>query len=105
LPDKLKSQLKEEHGFQVRVGGYHYYVLKTDDGNFLVFRNQNSESEGRQRQYFEKRSQNSLMELTVLPLEEANELLRSSVDYVVLGDDPVKIVNGQFFAVLGKKKH
>jgi len=101
LSDELKSQLKEQDGFQTIIGEFHYYVLKTEEGGFLVFRNPKPEHEP--KRYLNKKVQNSLTELKVVSVEEANLLLGSSDEYLLIGDDPVKVVNGQFFAVLGKR--
>jgi hypothetical protein len=105
LRDDLKTQLKEEHRFQTRIGQFHYYVLKTDEGSYLVFRNPKPENESQRNHYFSDKPQNSVRELKVLPLEEANMLLQSSDEYLLIGNDPLKVVNGHFFAILGKRRN
>jgi hypothetical protein len=104
LSDDLKSQLREEDKFQTTIAKSHYYVLKTDEGGFLVFRNPKPENKQQEKYDFNNKLHNSLTELAVLPLEQANNMLQSGKEYVLIGDDPIKIVNGQFFAVLGKKR-
>ena len=43
------------------------------------------------------------LEILALPLEEANKLLASG-SYEPVGTDPIKIIDHQFFVVLGKKE-
>jgi hypothetical protein len=44
------------------------------------------------------------VQVQVLPIEQANQLLALTKDFELVGTDPIKIVNGQFFAVVGKKE-
>lgn len=44
------------------------------------------------------------IEVQVLPIEDANKLLTASNQYELVGTDPIKAVDGQFFAVVGKKE-
>ena len=39
-----------------------------------------------------------------MQVEDANKLLRADNQLELIGPDPVKVVNGQFYAVVGKKE-
>jgi hypothetical protein len=107
LPDDIKSQLKQEDRYQITLGEEHYTVKRNEDGGFIVFRNTKAEHEARrqqqQQQYYGKRPIYRTVQVQILPIEEANRLLAIK-DFELVGTDPIKIVNGQFFAVVGKKE-
>jgi hypothetical protein len=106
LPDDIKSQLKQEDGYQLTVGEDHYTVKRNEDGGFIVFRKTKAEYEARrqqQQQYYGKRPIYRTGQVQVLPIEQANQFLAIK-DFELVGTDPIKIVNGQFFAVVGKKE-
>src|SRR5215469_7293446 len=101
LPDDISSQLKMEHGFEKPIGGFSYHVIRNDDGSHIVFRNP-------PRNYRDASTRRPVdrvyREILALPLEEANKLLASG-SYEPVGTDPVKIIDHQFFVVLGKKEN
>jgi hypothetical protein len=68
-----------------------------------VFRRTKEEYETRQRQYFKKPIYR-IVEILVLPIQEANKLIVVDKQYELIGNDPVKVVNGPFFAIVGKKQ-
>lgn len=103
LADEIKSELKEEHGAQATVAQFHYYVLQADNGNFLVFRNFREGSKNDEKHGYNSELREDLSEIMAVPIEEANDLLQSGAKYIVVGNDPVKVVDGKFFVVLGKK--
>lgn len=104
LPDDIKSQLKQEDRYQITLGEEHYTVKRNQDGGFIVFKNMKAEYESRkQQQYFGKRSNYQTVQVQILPIEQANQFLAIK-DFELVGTDPIKIVNGQFFAVIGKKE-
>ncbi len=104
LPDDIKSQLKQEDRYQITLGEEHYTVKRNQDGGFIVFKNMKAEYESRkQQQYFGKRSNYRTVQVQILPIEQANQFLAIK-DFELVGTDPIKIVNGQFFAVIGKKE-
>jgi hypothetical protein len=108
LPDDIKSQLKQEDRYQITLGEDHYTVKRNEDGGFIVFRNTKAEHEARrqqqqQQQYYGKRPIYRTVQVQILPIEEANRLLAIK-DFELVGTDPIKIVDGQFFAVVGKKE-
>jgi hypothetical protein len=107
LPEDIKSQLKQEDRYGITLGEDHYTVKQNEDGGFIVFKNTKAEHEARrqqQQQYFSKRSIYRTVQVQILPIEQANQLLAMTKDFELVGTDPVKIVNGQFFAVVGKKQ-
>jgi hypothetical protein len=109
LPDDIKSQLKQEDRYQITLGEDHYTVKRNEDGGFIVFRNTKAEYEARrqqqqqQQQYYGKRPIYRTVQVQILPIEQANQFLAIK-DFELVGTDPIKIVNGQFFAVVGKKE-
>jgi hypothetical protein len=106
LPEDVKLQLKQEDKYQITIGEDHYAVKQNEDGGFIVFKNTKTEYEARrqqQQQYFGKRPTYRTVQVQILPIEQANQLL-SNKDFELFGTDPIKIVNGQFFAVVGKKE-
>jgi hypothetical protein len=103
LPEEIKSQLKQEDKFESTAGEFHYSVRKNEDGSFIVFRRTKEEHEARQKQYFKKQIYR-VVELLVLPIEEANILIAANKEYELVGNDPVKVLNGQFYAIVGKKQ-
>jgi hypothetical protein len=105
LPEYIKSQLKQEDRYGITIGEYHYVVKRNEDESFIVFRNIKGEYEARrQQQYFSKRSTYRTFEIQILPIEQANQFLAISKDFELIGTDPIKVLNGQFFAVVGKKE-
>ena len=99
LPDEIRSQLKMENDFKKMIGKFSYHVRRTGDGNCIIFRNT-----PRDHKYgFTKRSTYRLVEIQILPIEQANKLLATSTQFEVIGKDPIKVINQQFFAVLGRK--
>jgi hypothetical protein len=40
----------------------------------------------------------------VLPIQETNTLIAKNKEYEVIGNDPVKVLNGQFYVIVGKKQ-
>jgi hypothetical protein len=107
LPEYIKSQLKQEDRYRTTLGEDHYTVKQNEDGSFIVFKNTKAEHEARrqqQQQYFGKRSIYRTVQVQILPIEQANQLLAMTKDFELVGTDPIKIVNGQFFAVVGKKE-
>ena len=107
LPDDIKLQLKQEDRYQITVGEHHYTVKGTEDGGFIVFRNTKAEYEAKrqqQQQSYGKRPIYRTVQVQILPIEETNRLLAITKGFELVGTDPIKIVNGQFFAVVGKKE-
>jgi hypothetical protein len=108
LPEDIKSQLKQEDRYQIILGEYHYTVKQNEDGGFIVFKNTKAEHEARRQQqhqqYFGKRPIYRTVQVQILPIEQANQLLVLTKDFELVGTDPIKIINGQFFAVVGKKQ-
>lgn len=103
IPEDIKSQLKQEDKFESIVGEFHYFIRKNQDGSFIVFRRTKDEHEARQKQYL-KRPMYRIVELLVLRIDEANTLIATNYEYELLGNDPVKVVDGQFYAIVGKKE-
>jgi len=100
LPNDISSQLKMENRFTKTIGNFSYYVRENPDGSYIVFRN----LPGNYRDASARRQVDRVYrEIQVLPLEEANKLLASG-SYEPVGTDPVKIIDHQFFVVLGKKE-
>ena len=107
LPEDIKSQVKQEDRYEITLGEDHYTVKQNEDGSFIVFKNTKAEHEARrqqQQQYFGKRSIYRTIQVQVLPIEQANQLLALTKDFELVGTDPIKIVNGQFFAVVGNRQ-
>lgn len=103
LPEEMKSQLKQQDKFESTIGEFHYYIKKNADGSFIVFRRTKEENEARQKQYF-KKPVYRIVELLVLPIQETNTLIATNKEYEVIGNDPVKVLNGQFYVIVGKKQ-
>jgi hypothetical protein len=104
LPEDIKSQLKQEDRYGITLGEDHYTVIQNEDGSFIVFKNTKAEYEARRQQYFGKRSIYRTVQVQILPIEQANQLLAMTKDFELVGTNPIKIVNGQFFAAVGKKE-
>ena len=80
LPDDISSQLQQEDRFGISLGGFHYNVKRNDNGGFVVFRNTVEEYQENRRQYF-KNSVQRIVEVKVLPIEQANQLLATADRY------------------------
>ena len=106
LPDDdLKSQLKQEDRFQKTIGEYCYSIKKNEDGICIAFRKIKAEYETWKRQQcYNKKSGYRIIELQILPIAEANKLLTTNDQFELIGADPVKVLNGQFYAVVGIKE-
>lgn len=106
LPEIIRSQLKMENDFEVKLGEFSYHVKRNGNGSCVVFRNTpTSNNNGfRTGQSFIKGSTYRMVEIQILPVDEANKLLATSNQFEVIGTDPIKVVNEQFFAVIGKKE-
>jgi hypothetical protein len=102
LPDDIRSQLQQEDRFGISWGGFHYNVKRNDNGGFVVFRNTVEEYQENRRQYF-KNSVQRIVEVKALPIEQANQLLATSDFTELIGTDPVKILNGELYLIIGKK--
>jgi hypothetical protein len=102
-PDDIKLQLKQEDGFRIALGEFHYTIKRNEDGSCVVFRNTKAEIESWKIQHSKKLAYRTI-EVQVLSIEDANKLLAASNRYELLGTDPIKAVNGQFFAIVGKKE-
>jgi hypothetical protein len=104
LPEETKSQLKQQDKFESTVGEFHYSIRKNQDGSFIIFRKTREEHEARQKQSFFRKPIPRVIELLVLPIEEANTLIAAEKEYELIGNDPVKIINSQFFVIVGRKQ-
>jgi hypothetical protein len=107
LPDDIKSQLKQEDRYEITLEEEHYTVKRNEDGGFIVFKNRKAEYEARrqqQQQSYGKRPIYRTVQVQILPIDEANRLLAMTKGFELVGTDPIKIVDGQFFAVVGKKE-
>jgi hypothetical protein len=102
LQDDLKSQLQQQDKFGITIGDYHYNVKQNQDGGFVVFRNTKTEYDTNRQQFFNKNSQRTV-EIKAIQIEQANRLLDTTEGYELIGNDPIKVVNGEFFAIIGKK--
>jgi hypothetical protein len=100
LPNAISSQLKIENGFTKTIDDYSYHVRRNEDGSYIVFKNP-----PRNYRYASTRISvdGVYREIQVLPLEEANKLLATG-NYDPVGTDPIKVIDHQFFVVLGKKE-
>jgi hypothetical protein len=104
LPDDIKSQLKQEEGYQITLGEDHYTVKRFEDGGFIVFKNTKADHEARrQQQSYGKRPIYRTVQVQILPIEQANQVLAIK-EFELVGTDPIKVLNGRFFAVVGKKE-
>jgi hypothetical protein len=54
----------------------------------------------RQQQYFGKPLVSRTVEIQLLPIEQSNQLLAIAKEFELVGTDPIKIVNGEFFVVV-----
>jgi hypothetical protein len=104
LPEDVKSQLKQEDKFGITAGDFHYNVKQNQDGGYIVFRNTKAEYDARSKQQSFKKLTYRTVEVQALPIEEANKLLAAFQDYELVGTDPVKVLNGELFVVIGKKE-
>jgi hypothetical protein len=104
LPEEIKSQIKQQDKFESTVSEFHYSIRKNQDGSFIIFRRTKEEHEARQKQSFLKKPIPRVIELLILPIQEANTLISANNEYELIGNDPVKVVNGQFFVIVGKKQ-
>ena len=104
LSEEIKSQLNQQDKFESTVGEFHYSIRKSQDGSFIVFRRTKEEDEARQKQYFFRKPIPRIIELLVLPIQEANALITANKEYELIGNDPVKVLNGQFFVIVGRKQ-
>jgi hypothetical protein len=104
IPADIKSQLKQEDRFEITLEEYHYTVKRNEDGAYIVFRSTKDEYESGKTQHYFKRPIYRMAEVEVLPIEDANKLLRANNQYELVGTDPIKVVKDQFFAIVGKKE-
>lgn len=102
LPDDLKSQLLQQDKFGITIGEFHYNVKQNQDGGFVVFRNTKTEYDINRQQFFTKNSLR-IVDIKAIQIEQANKLLDTVEGYELIGDDPIKVVNGEFFVIIGKK--
>jgi hypothetical protein len=102
LPDDLKSQLRQQDKFGITIGEFHYNVKQNQDGGFVIFRNTKTEYETNKQQFLNKNSLR-IVEIKAIQIEQANKLLDTAEGYELIGDDPIKVVNGEFFVIIGKK--
>lgn len=111
VPDDIRSSLEPRDRCQTVIGEFHYFVMVYNNGNIVVYRNRKGEYNKTQTQTQKQFSSSSsskhqdddVIEIQVLPLEEANKLLAIGAEYEIVGYDPVKVLNGQFFVVIGRK--
>jgi hypothetical protein len=105
LPEDIKSQLKAENGYSVIIGDFHYYVRQYETGDTIVYRNPKMGHETtRQQRHFNSEPIYRTVEVQALPIEQANILLATAEEYELIGVDPIKVVNGTFFALIGRKE-
>jgi hypothetical protein len=104
LPEDIKSLLKQEDKFGITSGDFHYSVKQNQDGGFIVFRNTKAEYEARSKQQSFRKVAYRTVEIQALPIEEANKLLAVAQNYELVGTDPIKVLNGELFVVIGKKE-
>jgi hypothetical protein len=102
LPEDLKAQLKQQDKFGITIDDFHYNVKENQDGGFVVFRNTKAEYDSNKQQFFNKNNLQTV-EIKVVQIEHANKLLDTAEGYEIIGTDPIKVVNGEFFVVIGKK--
>jgi hypothetical protein len=101
VPNDISSQLKMENRFTKTIGNFSYVVRQNEDGSYIVFRNPPRDY----RDASTRRPVYRVSEIQILPLEEANKLLASgSNQFELVGTDPIKVINQQFFVALGKKE-
>jgi hypothetical protein len=101
-PDDIKVQLKPEDGFRMTLGEFQYTIKINDGGDCFIFRNTKPEVDSWKTQHYKKFAHRTI-EVQILSIEDANKLLAASNQYELVGTDPIKVVNGQFFAIVGKK--
>jgi hypothetical protein len=103
LPNDIMSQLQQEDRFGTDIGVFHYNVKRNDNGGFIVFRNTAEKYQENRRQFF-RNSVYRVVEVQALPIEQANQLLATEKGVELIGTDPVKILNGQMYLIIGRKK-
>jgi hypothetical protein len=101
LPDEFRSQLKMENGCTEKIGDYSYHVKQYENGSWIVFKNPSRNYKNGPTTT--RRTDRVYTEFQVLPIEEANKLLPSG-EFEPVGPDPVKVIDHEFFVVLGKKE-
>jgi hypothetical protein len=99
LPEDIRTQLRQEDRFAITFGRFRYHVKGNDDGTFVVFRSSVEEYEANRRKYI----RNRVVEVKALPIEEANMSLSTAEDFELIGVDPVKIINGEVYLIIGRK--
>lgn len=103
LPSDILSQLQQEDRFGTDIGGFHYNVKRNDNGGYIVFRHTVEEYQENRRQFF-RNSAYRISEVQALPLDQANQLLATEKGVELIGTDPVKVLNGQMYLIIGRKK-
>jgi hypothetical protein len=103
LPNDIMSQLQKVDRFGTDIGGFHYNVKRNDNGSFIVFRNTVEKYQENRRQFF-RNSVYRVVEVQALPIEQANQLLATEKGVELIGSDPVKVLNGQMYLIIGRKK-
>jgi hypothetical protein len=100
VPNDIRSQLKKQNRFTKTIDDSSYCVRQYEGGSWVVFKN----PVGSYRYASTRTSVDGLYrEFQVVHLVEANKLLASSNEFEPVGTDPVKVIDHQFFLVLGKK--
>ena len=99
LPEETRSKLRQEDKFTLTMDGFRYTV-KDYNGKWLVFRRNINTA----IKTSDKSNSSSILEIKIMPLDEANGQLRSGKpEYQIFGSDPVKIINNDVYILMVKR--
>lgn len=95
VPNGIRSHLKMDNGFAKTIDSYSYRVKRNEAESYIVFRN----TPRNHRDASTKRPEHRVSGIQILPIEEANKLLASN-QFELVGIDPIKVIDQQFFVAL-----
>ena len=99
LSEEMRSQIRQEDKFTLTIDGLRYTV-KDYNGKWLVFRR----SFNTATKTGNKNSSRNILEIKIMPLDEANSHLQSEkCEYQIFGSDPVKIINNESYVLMVKR--
>lgn len=99
LSEEMRAQIRQEDKFTLTIDGLRYTV-KDYDGKWLVFRR----SFNTATKTGKKNSPSNILEIKIMPLDEANSHLQSEKDeYQIFSSDPVKIINNEVYVLMVKR--
>jgi hypothetical protein len=103
LQESIRSQLRQEDKFTIKISGFRYTV-KDYDGKWLVFRRDLRDIGSNIKKSRGYSSSGNVIEIKVFTLDEANrQLCNNQNSYELFGSDPVKVVHDEIKVVMARR--